>query len=167
MLRASVGKYDNGKTFAGYSKHFWSATVPKDRWNELVWVNRWYNPDDNRNTTPAQRHKFLSQPQPDMMDQSHWIQAPSTPINTFTRSSEEKYIYQRGPRSRCEQWSTLRQMLPSKGHEWPANPPKWGNNYSIPPPLSARRPSRYPHINSPMTNYIDDMHRSNKMFRLY
>lgn len=37
---ASVGNPDERKTFAGYSKYYWTATIPRDRWNELAWVNR-------------------------------------------------------------------------------------------------------------------------------
>ena len=26
--------------FSGYSRHFWSAEIPKDYWNDLSWVHR-------------------------------------------------------------------------------------------------------------------------------
>lgn len=28
------------RAFAGYSRHFWSAEIPKDYWNDLAWVHR-------------------------------------------------------------------------------------------------------------------------------
>lgn len=40
-MSTSVGDPQNRHTFAGYSKHFWTAKIPKDRWNELVWSNRY------------------------------------------------------------------------------------------------------------------------------
>lgn len=63
-MDSGVNPLNRRHTFAGYSRHFWSARVPRDRHNELVWVNRWYTPEDLRSSTPVQRHKFLSQPLP-------------------------------------------------------------------------------------------------------
>ncbi|XP_003382544.1 PREDICTED: uncharacterized protein LOC100637192 [Amphimedon queenslandica] len=152
-------------TFAGFSKHFWAGSIPKDRWNELVWVDRWYNPLDNRSRTPSQRHKFLAQSRPNIPQQ--WtLPEISQPLGFFSRSKEQQSQFP-DLKTRCERWSTLREMLPSRGHTLSARPPKWGTNESRPPVMSARRPKRYPHLNSPMTNYIDDMHKSDRLFRLY
>ena len=40
-MLSSVGDPLDRNTFAGYSRHFWAARIPKDRWNEVVWVNRY------------------------------------------------------------------------------------------------------------------------------
>lgn len=98
---------------------------------------------------------------------THWVPESEPPIKSFSRAKEEKRIHVCAPSTRCEQWSTLRQMLPSKGHCEHQRPPKWGTDLSHPPPQSARRPKRFPHINSSMTNYVDDMHQTNRLFRLY
>lgn len=142
------------RTFAGYTRHYWSAKIPQEKHNQLVWVNRWYTPEDLRSSAPVQRHKFLAQqrsasaPLP-----RHWVPSPEAPLKSFSRASEEKEIQTSDPASRCEQWSTLRQMLPSRGHceYWHKKNPKWGTGSSLPPVWSSGKPKRYPHINSPMT----------------
>ena len=142
------------RTFAGYTRHVWSAKFPRNRHNDLVWVNRWYTPEDLRSSAPTQRHKFLAQPQPVLNSLPiHWVPLSETPLKSFSRASEEKHLQVSDPSSRCEQWSTLRQMLPSRGHCEGAHskPPKWGTGSSQSPPWSLRKPKRYPHINSPMT----------------
>ena len=136
-------------TFAGYSRHFWSARIPKATHNDLVWVNRWYTPEDLRSSTPVQRHKFLTQHLPNLP--SHWVPLSEAPLKSFSRATEEKHIHVSAQSSRCEQWSTLRQMLPSKGHCVHHQPPKWGTGVSTPPSWSIKKPRRSPHFNSPMT----------------
>ena len=140
------------RTFTGYSRHFWSARIPRSRHNELVWANRRYTPDDLRSSTPVQRHKFLSTALSDLSSlPSHWVPLSEAPLKSFSRASEEKEIHTSAPSSRCEEWSTLRQMLPSNGHSLRHRPPKWGTGLSTPPCWSARKPKHFPHINSPMT----------------
>lgn len=151
-MEASVCSPLGRRTFAGYSRHFWSAKIPRDRHNELVWVNRWYTPEDLRSSTPVQRHKFLAQPLPALSSlPSHWVPLSEAPLKSFSRAAEEDRAQISAPSSRCEQWSTLRQMLPSKGHCIRHQPPKWGTGIPTPPVCSSRKPKRFPHINSPMT----------------
>ena len=153
LLQSSVGDpLGQRRPFSGYSRHFWSAHIPKDHWNEVVWVNRWYTPKDLRSSAPVQRHKFLTQPQPVLSKlPSHWVPLSEAPLTSFSRASEEQHVYSTAPSSRCEQWSTLRQMLPSKGHCGHSLPPKWGTDSSPSSRWSRHRPKRFPHINSPMT----------------
>ena len=92
----------------------------------------------------------MAQPQPNTIP-TYWIPVPDIPMKYFSRSKEEKEIHISAPSSRCEQWSTLRQMLPSKGHSWHTLAPKWGTSHLRPPTWSAKRPRRFPHINSEMT----------------
>lgn len=152
-MQDSAGRaLDYKQSFSGYSRHLWSAKLPRDRHNELVWVNRWYTPEDLRTLAPVQRRKFLAQPQPDLAClPSHWVPLPEAPLKSFSRAAEEKQIHSSTQSSRCEQWSTLRQMLPSKGHCARQAPPKWGTGFAAPPSWVPRKPRRFSHINSPMT----------------
>lgn len=140
------------RTFAGYTRHFWSAKIPKDKQNELVWVDRWYPPADLHSSAPVQRYKFLAQPRPTYLPK-HWVPLSEAPLKSFSRASEEKQIQISDPASRSEEWSTLRQMLPSRGHcqYTHKKTPRWGMTASLPPPWSSTKTKRYPHINSPMT----------------
>ncbi len=141
-------------TFSGYSRHYWSANIPREKHNEQVWVNRWYTPKDLRSTAPVQRHKFLAQPQTASGSlPTYWVPLAEAPLKSFSRASEEKRIQTSDPASRCEQWSTLRQMLPSRGHceYWHKKTSKWGSGSSLAPAWSSTKPKRYPHINSSMT----------------
>lgn len=151
-MENSVGDPFTRRTFSGYSRHFWSARIPRDQVNDLVWVNRWYTPEDLRSSAPAQRHKFLAQRQPSLsILPAHWVPLSESPLRSFSRSHEERHIQTSHPSSRCEEWSTLRQMLPSKGHCRRHLPPKWGTGASTPPSWGRKLPKRFPAINSPMT----------------
>ena len=122
--------------------------------DELVWVNKWYNPDDLRSSAPVQRHKFLAQPLPELSSlPSYWVPLCEAPLKSFSRAAEEKHIHVSSPSSRCEEWSTLRQMLPSKGQCKRCSHPKWGTGMSTPPTWSTKNLKRFPHINSPMTEW--------------
>ena len=141
------------RCYSGYSRHTWSAQLPAgDKHSQLVWVNRWYTPDKLRVTAPVQRHKFLAQPQPSLSSVAdHWVPPSEAPLKSFSRVEEETGVFVSAPASRCEQWSTLRQMLPSQGHCVCHSPPKWGTGFAAPPSWCTRKPRRLPHINSPMT----------------
>ena len=142
------------QTFSGYSRHLWSARPPRhaDKHNELAWVKRWYSPDDLRTLTPVQRHKFVYQHPCSLASlPAHWVPLPEVPLKSFSRAGEEKEVHASTSSSRCEQWSTLRQMLPSKGHCTKPSPPKWGTGTSQPPGRVSKKPRRFPHLNSPMT----------------
>ena len=145
------------RCYSGYSRHTWSAQLPaRDRHSQLVWVNRWYTPDNLRATAPVQRHKFLAQPQPSLSSvPEHWVPPSEAPLKSFSRAEEESGVFASAHSSRCEEWSTLRQMLPSQGHCVCHSPPKWGTGFAAPPSWSHRKPRRLPHINSPMTKSVN------------
>ena len=155
-MHTSVGGDTARRCFSGYSRHLWSAQLPsEDKHSQLVWANRWYTPDDLRTIAPVQRHKFLAQLQPSLSSLPlHWVPLSEAPLKSFSRASEEMCIHASAPSSRCEQWSTLRQMLPSKGHCVCHIPPKWGTNFAKPPTCSRKKLTHLPHINSPMTKYV-------------
>ena len=141
------------RTFAGYTRYYWSAKLPREKRNEVVWVNKRYTPDDLRMSAPTQKRKLPSQQRPTSSLPNYWVSQPEAPLKSFSRALEEKEIHVSDPSSRCEEWSTLRQMLPSRGHcqYWHKKPPRWGSGSSAPPTWCSRKPKRYPHINSPMT----------------
>ena len=144
------------RCFSGYSRHAWSVQLPsRDKHDALVWVNRWYTPDDLRAVAPVQRRKFLAQPPPSLSSLApHWVPPTEPALKSFSRAADEKEVYASDPSSRCEQWSTLRQMLPSRGNCKRHIPPKWGSGFTSPPSRSLDTPRRFPHINSPMTKYV-------------
>ena len=151
-MEASVGNPLRKRNFAGYSRHFWSARFRRDSHNDLVWVNKWYTPEDLRSSAPVQCHKFLSQPRPDLSSiPAHWVPTSEAPLKSFSRAAEEREVYVSNQSSRSEEWSTLRQMLPSKGSCVRQQPPKWGTGTDKPPSWSSKKTRRFPHINSPMT----------------
>jgi len=140
-----------GSSFAGYSKHFWSAKIPVTKHTEINWSDRWYTPNDLRFTTPVQSVKFFDQ-QPKSADApAHYVPVSEASIKSFSRAVEEKAIYNRCQSTRCEEWSTLRQMYPSKGHVLRHLPPRWGTNFDAAACWSKKKQPRFPHINSPMT----------------
>ena len=146
------GKPGSRNTFSGYSKHFWSVVIPKDRYNEVVWGHRWHNPQDLRSETPVHLNKLTTQSLDRLALSDHWEQKPPCPpLQSFNRSNEERAVYSAMPSSRCEEWSTLRSMMPSRGHCMRHMPPRWGTSESTAPSWSTSPPKRYPHINSPMT----------------
>ena len=148
MLQTS-GSVDS--SFAGYSKHFWTTKIPVGQNNKLIWSKRWYNPNDLRFLTPVQAVKFSSS-QPNASDAPvHYVPVCEPSVKSFSRALEEKDVYPRCQSTRCEEWSTLRQMYPSKGHVLKHLPPKWGTDFGIECDYSRRKQKRFPHINSPMT----------------
>ena len=146
-------------------------------------INSWPSPSQTSTLSPPTGSPSLP---------SHWVPLSEAPLKSFSRAPEEKHIHESAPSSRCEQWSTLRQMLPSKGHCVRHQPPKWGTGLSTEPKWSVKKQKRFPHINSPMTkygivdhlfsrwlystlsyllsplhSYVDDMHLTNRLFKLH
>lgn len=116
---------------------------------ETVWVTKRYVPTDLRLTAPVPRHKLLA-PRRLPIPERHWIPAGDPPLRSFERSASA-FIYRSHPSTRCEEYSTLRQMLPSYGSVGRLNPPNWGTSLSLPPLIEDRPQKRFPLVNSPMT----------------
>ena len=70
---------------------------------------------------------------------------------TRVHREPEKAIYVSQHHTRCEQWSTLREMLPSRGRAEPQKQPNWGTGRGVAPSLVGTRVSRYPVYDSEMT----------------
>ena len=119
----------------------------------LVWVTKRYIPTDLRVLAPVPRHKPLSADAKDLpFPDKHWIpQSRITSSRGHYRDRVEEQIYASSPSSRCEEWSTLRQMLPSRGRPSRVYPDNWGTGLAPPPSPTNERQTNFPHINSPMT----------------
>jgi len=66
----------------------------------------------------------------------------------------EKAIFVSQHHTRCEQWSTLREMLPSRGRAEPQKQPNWGTGRGVAPSLVGTRASRFPVYDSEMTRSV-------------
>lgn len=139
--------------FGGYTKHFWSTSVPRQPYNKLAWVNRSYTPLDLRSTIPAQAHKFLGSSRPPCSVPPCWVPRPEAPSKKHSgRVAEGELMTPSSQATRSEEWSTLRQTLPSRGHYAKNKPEKWGTSGELAlPTISQSRPRNYPKINSVMT----------------
>eukprot|EP00112_Aurelia_sp_Birch-Aquarium-sp1_P012711 Seg2677.3 transcript_id=Seg2677.3/GoldUCD/mRNA.D3Y31 product="hypothetical protein" protein_id=Seg2677.3/GoldUCD/D3Y31 len=161
MAAASLGALTYG-----YRRN---SIYPKE--NELVWVVRTSDTKEPRRTStvPVPRHKFLyPNPAPETLAnlEQEWRLQVEPPLFSYLLKRER--LYPSSQATRCEEWSTLRQNLPSRGFFRRESPAKWGTGLMPVAPKSV--PSckdRFPHINSPMTTYVDDMHVSNRLFKLH
>lgn len=133
---------------------------------QTVWVNKRYIPTDLRSTAPVPRHKLLA-PRRLPNAESGWVPMGEASLRQYSRAGEEKNLYVSQPSTRSEDWSTLRQILPSKGLANKYSPPNWGTGHAYAPPMIGSRQTRFPHINSPMTRYVDNMHTTHKLFKLH
>lgn len=120
--------------------------------NETVWVTKRYDPQDLRVLAPVPRYKLVVSKLPTPAEQ-HWVPVTDPPLRSFERD-RERIMYASFPSTRSEDWSTLRQMLPSRGSAHKVKPPSWGTDPGFPPYLCDRAPTRLPKVNSPMTRYI-------------
>lgn len=116
---------------------------------ETVWITKRYAPTDLRLSAPVPRHKLLA-PRQLPVPERHWMPAGDPPLRSFERTISAQ-IYRSHQSTRCEDYSTLRQMLPSEGSIRRINPPDWGTSFSLPPLPIGPPPKRHPLVNSPMT----------------
>lgn len=151
------------------------------RRTEVVWCHKRYIPTDLRSTAPVPRHKFLN-PRILTCDTTGWEKLVDPPMQFYMRCSSPRHAgivehdkesgrkcYFSAPSSRCEEWSTLREMLPSIGFQQKKpSPPPWGVSHAAPNLKYKTKPdTNLPMINSEMTSYIDTMHVADRLFRLY
>lgn len=124
--------------------------------NDVVWVNRRYTPTDLRTTTPVQRWKFVvtsTRPKISSEIPDAWKYHVEPPSELFARDKEEMRLMPYSHATRCEEWSTLRQVLPSRGQINRLAAPRWGTGSSSTVQFTRETATRFPHINSPMTRY--------------
>ncbi|XP_046375975.1 uncharacterized protein LOC124148751 [Haliotis rufescens] len=163
MAALSMGAF--GLSYQKYLQEQGDRERELNRGPGAVWVTKRYIPTDLRVTAPVPRHKFLAPADLPTVEE-HWLPVGEPPLRSFDRR-EEKMIYASHPSSRSEEWSTLRQTLPSRGGHKKPCPPNWGTGTSLPPIVTERTVSRFPIVNSPMTRYVDDMHLTNRLFKLH
>jgi len=136
---------------------------------ETVWVTKRYGPLDERVTAPVPRHKHVVPSRTGNLHagEKYWIPVSDPPLASFNRSSGPPMstLYVSHPATRSEEWSTLRQMLPSYVNVWRVDQPNWGTSQGPAPGNMARVHTRLPHINSSMTKFADDMHSTHKQFK--
>lgn len=81
----------------------------------------------------------------------HWVPLGEASLRSISRSGEENQIFVSATSTRSEEWSTLRQILPSIGRPQRQRPPNWGTGLARPPHMTEIKQSRFHHVNSPMT----------------
>ncbi|XP_046847844.1 uncharacterized protein LOC124441420 [Xenia sp. Carnegie-2017] len=155
-----------GSAYPRYRYENFVSIHPKN--DEIVWVKKRYTPTDLRQTAPTSRRKFVAYPAIKSGVPQVWRRPVDAPSHIFARDSEESRLLPYSHATRCEEWSTLRQILPSVGYIQMKASPRWGTG----PPhkyinYNRKAPSRFPHINSPMTRYVDDIHINHQRFDLY
>merc|ERR1719427_254628 len=148
-------------------REFWSRKFDTKLHNLITWVNMPDNPLDLRSTAPVSRHKSLYKGNIKLTEnQKHWIPQEEIPIGEKSRSNEEKTIYPYHRKTRCEEWSTLRAILPSIGHTDIRRPGDWCQG-SEPRRLTDNRQESFPRHCSEMTRYTDAMGLTNRLFNLH
>ena len=149
------------------------TTTTTDNDKGVVWVNKRYIPNELRSTAPVPRHKFLNNPTTKRRhgNKVEWMKPIiDSPVSCYKRGENEYTFHKASPAKQCQEWSTLRQMLPSKGTASIKSPPQWGINSPDPPSTSfgvKRHRGRFPIINSSMTSYADAMHVTNRLFTFH
>ncbi|KXJ24796.1 uncharacterized protein LOC110247274 [Exaiptasia diaphana] len=158
-----------GHCLGGFSYGYRRNTSIYPEQNEVVWVNRRYNPLDLRSSAPVPRSKFLMESEKTSENNIplQWKKEVEPSLKTFSRHMEEPHWYPSTQASRCEEWSTLRQILPSRGIRDRVIAPRWGTNILPNASFQPKKENRFPHINSPMTRFVDDMHLTNRLFKLH
>jgi hypothetical protein len=122
--------------------------------SEVVWVNKRYCPLDMRSSAPVPRSKFLLEQRTSeeiSAIPTHWKKDVEPSLKTFSRHLEEEQWYPSSQATRCQEWSTLRQILPSRGIPDRLIAPRWGTNITNNMNFQPSTERKFPHINSPMT----------------
>lgn len=148
MTALSMGAF--GAYKHAYSKYLQEreAAIARNQPPETVWVTKRYVPTDLRSTAPVPRHKLLAPKELPSAEQ-HWIPVTDPPLRTFDRGPGNA-VFKSHPSTRCEEYSTLRQMLPSRGYLVRFQPQNWGTGSELPVAYADNTPKRFPIINSPM-----------------
>eukprot|EP00116_Pleurobrachia_bachei_P012556 sb/3472818/ len=137
---------------AGPSGHYPFKRPIDLKKNETEWTLKRYVglPVDCRLSAPVPRTKINSSQGAGLEVGDHWLGPLEDNPRKFSRTVEEPLMYSNKPASRCEEWSTLRAMLPSRGVIRQQKPPKWGVGHALPPIIGDDK-TTYSFYNSPMT----------------
>lgn len=149
------------------AKQDWSRTHDPDAMyapiccsDEVVWVRRRINHIDPRFNAPVGRYKVILPNYRDLPAPcGAWIRPPEYQQSQFWRPGDAiTLVTQRN--SRSEEWSTLRQMLPSRGYYKVSVPPKWGVEARRPPVLTDEPQTRFPQVRSAMSALVESKEQS-------
>lgn len=156
MAAMCMGNFGSYKL--AYRKYLQEREEARKKEQELldpqtVWITKRYVPTDLRTTAPVPRHKLMaSKDLPSAVP--HWIPISEPPLRCFERN-RARVIYPSHQSSRCEEWSTLRQILPSWGGGlFKQSPPNWGTGIGLPTTQLERPKKRFAIVNSPMTRWL-------------
>lgn len=154
MAASSMGQFGSHKIAWHLQRQGIEKYLPPLANDDTVWVTKRYVPTDLRAKAPVPRHKLIASDVKQLpMPEPFWIPSVErTNPWSFSREHEESgqsLVSQ--PSTRCEEWSTLRQMLPSRGSSLRQRPSNWGTGYIEPPDRTLNVQRSFPHINSPMT----------------
>ena len=132
---------------------------------EVVWVLQRSNPDDPRHNIPAPRYKFLYSYPPPKLD--NVLQ----PLENVLPKLGKKWVTQSSESvgtTRCEDWSSLREMMPSRGIPVIRKiPPGWGIGSSSPPDFVFKKIKHFPKVASPMSQFVDHVHKVDRLFLVH
>jgi len=134
---------------------------------ETVWISKPYDPLDERDSAPVPRHKVIDTPKAPGELASEWTPSKEQSLRDISRRKEETNIYSSLRTTRCEEWSTLRETLPSRGSARRIEHPRWGTGLGGAPLCTVAPPKRNPMITSAMSRYVDDMHLTHRQFKLF
>ena len=118
---------------------------------EIVWARKRYNPLDLRMSVPVPRYNMALYHLP-KAGHSDWLPLVDFSLKSYVQENTGK-IFASYPNTRCEQWSTLRQMLPCKGAAIKVVQPNWHLRQGTPPIMCSRPSTSAPKVNSCMTRY--------------
>uniref|UniRef100_A0A1I8HLM1 Ribosome biogenesis protein NOP53 n=1 Tax=Macrostomum lignano TaxID=282301 RepID=A0A1I8HLM1_9PLAT len=134
---------------------------------QLVWLKQSVDHVEPRPVRPASRHKLLvlrspARPQPEWL--LGWQPEPLPPTDRCLPAADGNPLRLLShPSTRCEDWSTLRQLLPSRGRPLAAAWDQPGGN-PAPPVASGRPATSFPRMRSEMTSFCDAMFVNDKDF---
>ncbi|KAK2191176.1 hypothetical protein NP493_57g01069 [Ridgeia piscesae] len=123
---------------------------------DVLWVQKRYTPNDLRFDAPVPRYKMVLpdgrtlQPPP-----MHWMKPLRANLRHYWRDRESPAIYTSQLQTRSEEWSTLRELLPSRGRAHvDLQHPRWGTGAAHPPQMTSEIRRQFPNTWSPMTRSV-------------
>ncbi|BFZ12474.1 hypothetical protein BsWGS_15513 [Bradybaena similaris] len=138
-----------------------------DQETEIVWISS--RLPQGPKPVPRFKHRLPKLLEPLQEHDKHWLPVSDPALASFLRATSKgpRLFYRSHPATRCEQWSTLMQMVPSHGFTNKDKPKRWGIASSAPQSSLATVPERLPLVNSCMTTFVDEAHVIDRSFKLY
>ena len=120
--------------------------------NEIAWVSNKNTTDITFTTIPVPKRKIIKKPVDVEQIPNHWIPpfVEDLPVSEAVINKNEKCNASM-PSTRCEEWSTLRQMKPSTSRLKKPASSSWGCLPTDIPTKEENVPEKYSKINSSMT----------------